>query len=350
MFIKPSDNRPPTLEWIKKLPKTDLHVHIGGSLRIKTLIELAKKNKVKLPTYNPKELRKLVVMQDNGCHSLAQYLKSFDITESVLCTEEALERAAYELAEDAARENVWCIEVRFGPTNYMKYGMKLPFIIEAVLRGLKRAQKKFGIHTGLILSGMRSDKHMTEIAAEMAVNYQYKGVVGFDLAGPELGNEPRSFADIFRIIHDNFVYVTIHAGEECDATAIADAINYLNARRIGHGTKVLQNEKLLNYIRDNRIGIEVCPSSNIHTCSSASYQSHPLRTFLQENLRVTINTDNRLISNTNITKEMWLASTNLGLTRADLKMLVKNGFKSLFMNYNRKKPLELKVLSVLEKM
>jgi adenosine deaminase len=325
----PSDKDLPTREWILKLPKSDLHRHLGGSLRLQTLIDLSREYKVPLPTTDPAELRKLLV-KDAACPSLEEYIKAHKVTESVLVTPDALERAAYEACEDAAKDAVKLLEIRFGPTNYEKHGMKLHAIVEAVLRGIKRGGLDHGVETGLLICGIRSDKDATRRAAELAVNYRRNGVVGFDLAGKEKGNGPKDFRDIFKPVHDSFLPVTVHAGEEYNSRSIADAILYLNAERIGHGITLREDGELIDLVNRRRIGIEACVKSNLGTNSVSSYQAHPVKAYYDAGMRVSVNTDNPLMADTTVTDELYRLGQEFGFTNADIKRLIKNGYKSTF--------------------
>jgi adenosine deaminase len=326
---EPTDHELPDRDWIHRLPKPELHRHLGGSVRLPTLIDLSREHKIPLPSTDPAELRKHVVM-DRGCKTLAEYIEAHKVVESVLVTPDALQRAAYEACEDASQDNVKLLEIRFGPTNYEKHGMKLHAIVEGVLKGLKRGGQQFGIETGLIICGIRTDKHATRRAAEIAVNYRHDGVVGFDLAGKEKGNGPKDFEEIFRPIHDSFLPVTIHAGEEYNWRSIADAINYLNADRIGHGISLREDSNLLDYVIRKRIGLEACLTSNVQTNSVADYQSHPFKHYYDKGVRISVNTDNPVIAGTTVTDELHKLVQEFGFTKGDIKRIVKMGYKSTF--------------------
>ncbi|MBI4576034.1 MAG: adenosine deaminase [Planctomycetes bacterium] len=322
-----ADQETPDADWIRRLPKTDLHVHLGGSMRFETLLDEAARQGVELPP--TEELRRSVILDGPG-RDLSGYLGAFQYTESILRDATALRRVARELVEDAAAENVRVLEVRFGPTNYVTGSLRLYEVVEAVLEGLQEGGSRHGVRTGLIVCGIRTDMEATSRAAQIAVNYMDHGVVGFDLAGKERGFPPKDFREVFHIIHDNFLPVTVHAGESFGAKSIADAINHLNARRIGHGVHLRENEKLYDYVDIYRIGLEVCVSSNVH--SGASHlATHPVRKYFQDGLRVSINTDNRLVSNTTVTRELELLAGHMGFNKGDLKILVKNGVKSAFL-------------------
>jgi len=329
---------------LEKLPKTDLHVHLDGSLRIPTLIDLAKKQGVNLPSFEEKELAN-IVMSGKNCRNLGEYLRGFDITLSVLQDPEALYRVSYELAEDAAAENVWYMEVRYSPILHTRHGLKLTTIVDAVIEGLQAEEKKFNIKTGVIICGMRNINPETSlILAELAVAYKNKGVVAFDLAGQEENYPAKDHKDAFLIIRKNNINTTAHAGEAFGPESIHQAIHYCGAHRIGHGTRLYEDGDLLNYVNDHRIPLEICLTSNIQTQAASSYETHPLRFYYDYGLRVTINTDNRLISDTTVTKELYLAAKHLDLNMDDIKSIILDGFKSAFLP-NRAKSIMLNMVN-----
>lgn len=331
-------------ELLQKLPKTDLHVHLDGCLRIPTLIDLAQKQKVTLPSEDPEQLA-AIVMSGKHCKNLGEYLRGFDITLSVMQEPEALYRIAYELAEDAAAENVWYMEVRYSPILHTRKGMKLTTIVDAVIAGLHEAEQKFNIKTGVIICGMRNINPETSLVlAELAVAYKNRGVVAFDLAGQEENNPAKKHKEAFYLIRNNNINTTIHAGEAYGAESIHQAIHYCGAHRIGHGTRLYENGDLLNYVNDHRIPLEICLLSNIQTGAASSLERHPLKFYYDLGLRVCINTDNRLISETTVTNELHLAAKHLDLTIEDIKSILVDGFKSAFLP-NRAKSIMLNMVN-----
>jgi adenosine deaminase len=333
-----------SLEFIEKLPKTDLHVHLDGCIRLTTILELAKKQKVKLPTFDQGELFRLLYAGD-VCSSLDDYLKAFDITLSVMQTEEGLQRAAYELAEDSWNEGVRYIEVRYAPMLHTREELTLTDVVEAVLRGLRMAKRTFGIRYGVILCGIRSMSAESSLRmAELAVAFKNRGVVGFDLAGSEVNNPAREHRAAFQLILDNNINCTAHAGEAYGPDSVAQAIHKCGAHRIGHGTRLRENGELLNYVNDHRIPLEVCVSSNIQTKAAKSWEAHPVDFYVDYGLRVTINTDNRTITDTTVSKELWLCHQHYGWSLERIKEIIVAGFKSAFMPYREKVDL-LKVVT-----
>ncbi|GMU63245.1 MAG: adenosine deaminase [Myxococcaceae bacterium] len=328
-----------TQELLKALPKTDLHCHLDGSMRLKTILELAEQQKVKLPAGTEDGLAKAIHMGE-VCNSLEDYLVAFDVTCSVLQTEEALYRAAYELAIDAAAENVKYIEVRYAPVLHQQHGLKLTTIVDSVLEGLRTAKHETRIKYGVILCGIRHMDPQTSVRlAELCVAYKNRGVVGFDLAGAEANFPAKEHRQAFQLILKNNVNCTAHAGEAYGPESISQALHYLGAHRIGHGVRLREDGDLLNYVNDHRIPIECCPSSNVQTGAVSEMKAHPLKFYFDYGLRVTINTDNRLITNTTVTNEYLIAHQQLRLSLEDITTVMVSGFKSAFLPFREKQDL-----------
>lgn len=324
------------LEVVEKLPKTDLHVHLDGSLRVATILDLAEKGRIELPARDEDGLRKAMNLGMN-CGSLVEYLKAFDVTLRVLQTAESLTRAAYELAEDAARENVRYMEVRYSPMLHTRRGLKLTTVVEAVLEGLRAAQDEFGIESNVIICGIRNVSAESSLEmAELAVAYKNRGVVGYDLAGAEYDHPAKHHRAAFQLVRDNNVNVTIHAGEAYGPESIHQAIHVCGAHRIGHGCRLREDGDLLHYVNDHRISLECCPSSNVQTGAIRDLSSHPIKLYKHLGLRVTVNTDNRLVTDTTASKELWLCHKVLGFSLADLKQVILSGFKSAFLPFHVK--------------
>ncbi len=325
-----------TREFVHKLPKTDLHVHLDGSVRIATIIDLAKQGNIKLPTLDAKKLRQLIVCGEHT-QSLDDYLRGFPIVNLVLQSKEGLQRAAYELAEDAAAENVRYMEVRYSPILHTDEGLKLTEISQAVIDGLKRAEKDFNIKTGVIICGIRNMDPATSIKlAELAIAFKNKGVIGFDLAGGEYNHPAKHHKEAFDLALKNNLNITIHAGEAYGPESIHQALHYCGTHRIGHGTRLREDGDLLNYVNDHRIPLEICIKSNFHTKAVPDIRSHPIDFYIDYGLRVTINTDNRIISDTTVTDEYMLAVNELKLDYPTLKYVILNGFKSAFLPYKER--------------
>lgn len=318
-------------DFIRELPKTELHCHLDGSLRIDTIIDLAEKDKVPIPTRDPDQLRRLLTVTENHI-SLPEYIKKFDLTLQFLQTPESLTRTAFELAEDCRRENVLYLEVRYSPILHTSRGMTPMETVDAVIKGLRHAEDEFKIKTGVIICGIRSiSPEVSYQLAELAVAFKNRGVVGFDLAGVEENFPAKDHKEAFYLILDNNINTTLHAGEDYGPESIHQAVHYCGAHRIGHGVRLKEDGDLLNYINDHRIALEICMTSNIHTGSVKSYEKHPFKFYYDYGLRVTLNTDNRLISDTNLTKEYLLAQRYFNFKIRDFKEIIINGFKSAFL-------------------
>jgi adenosine deaminase len=331
-----TDSQKLPLEFFRQLPKADLHVHLDGSLRLETIIELARAQNVELPSYEPAELRRAMNLGQN-CGSLVEYLKAFDVTLRVMQTEDALYRVAYELAEDAARENVRYMEVRYAPMLHTRQSLRLTSVVEAVLDGLRAAHDRLGIESNVIICGIRNiSPESSNEMAELAVAYKGRGVVGFDLAGAEYDHPAKHHKAAFQLVRSNNINTTIHAGEAYGPESIAQALHVCGAHRIGHGVRLREDGDLLHYINDHRIPLEVCPSSNVQTGAVRDLASHPMKLYYNLGLRVTVNTDNRLVTDTTVSQELWHCHTKMGMSLADIKSIVTAGFKSAFLPFHVK--------------
>jgi adenosine deaminase len=339
---------PITPELLQALPKTDLHCHLDGSLRLRTLLELAEQQGVKLPSNTEAGLAKAMkIGQRQG--SLEEYLKAFEITLSVLQTDDALYRTAYELAIDAAAENCKLLEVRYSPVLHLQKGLKPTMVVESVLEGLRAAQRETGIIAGVLVCGIRNMSPDVSLRlAELSVAYKNRGVLGFDLAGAEHGNPAKDHQEAFQLILNNNINCTVHAGEAYGPPSIAQALHYCGAHRLGHGVRLREDGDLLNYVNDHRIPIECCPSSNVQTGAVPDMASHPFKFYLDFGLRVTINTDNRLMTDTTVTKELTEMVREFGLTIKDVRNVLVGGFKSAFLTFHDRAQLVRKVQSEMD--
>lgn len=331
---------------LKSLPKVLLHEHLDGVLRPATVIELAKNVGYRqLPTRDPGDLAGWFHQGANQ-GSLPKYLEGFAHTIAVMQTEEALERVAYEQAEDLSRDGVVYFETRFAPIFHTDKGLTHQQIVSAVLKGLERGRKDFAISSGLIICAMRNMDVSLEMA-ELAVDFRERGVVGFDLAGEEGGFPPKKHVDAFHYIQRQNFNITIHAGEGFGKESIWQAIQYCGAHRIGHGTRLIDDiavahgrvvklGDLAQYVLDKRIPLEICLLSNVHTGAARSLAEHPFKIFYQEKFRVTLNTDNRLMSNTTMTKEFEAARDAFALSIEDFEKITINAMKSAFLPYDQR--------------
>jgi adenosine deaminase len=334
------------LELLRSLPKVLLHEHLDGVLRPQTVVELARAaGYMALPTDDPPALAEWFHQGANQ-GSLAKYLAGFTHTIAVMQTEEALERVAYEQAEDLSNDGVVYFETRFAPIFHTQKGLTHQQVVSAVLKGLERGRKVFGIASGLIICAMRNMDVSLEMA-ELAVDFRERGVVGFDLAGEEGGYPPKKHIAAFHYIQQQNFNITVHAGEGYGKESIWQAIQYCGAHRIGHGTRLIDDiavvdgkavklGDLAQYVLDKRIPLEICLISNIHTGAAPTLADHPFKIFYQERFRVTLNTDNRLMSRTSMTKEFEAAAYTFGLSLDDFEKLTINAMKSAFLPYSQR--------------
>ena len=337
-----------TKELIQKLPKAELHCHLDGSLRVSTIIDLASRQKVELPAKNQEDLHNILAIKEK-MKNLEEYLEIFDITLSVLQTPESLMRVAFELAEDCWNDGVRYVEVRYSPILHTQEGMTSSESIDAVKKGLDQAESEFGIKTGIIICGIRNISPEVSLKlADLAVQYKNKGVVGFDLAGAEENFPAKHHQEAFELILKKNINATLHAGEAFGPESIHQAIHACGAHRIGHGTRLMENKDLMAFVNDHRISLEICLKSNIQTRSIPSLEVHPFKYYLDQHLRVTLNTDNRLISDTTLTEEYLLAVNTFNLTLQDIRTIIINGFKSAFLPHNVRRELIRKVVDELE--
>ena len=319
-----------TSDLLRRIPKAELHCHLDGSVRPATMLELARDQKVKLPYDDAEELR--VHMRVDDAHNLEEYLARFDVTLSVMQTDEAMERAAYELAVDCAKEGVRYLETRYAPVLNLKGGLSLEQAVEAPLRGLARAEKECGITARVIICALRNQSAETSLQlARLAVDFQGRGVVGFDLAGGEAGNPASRHAAAFDHAQAHGLACTCHAGEGDGAASVADAMHRCHATRIGHGTRLVEDPALLEEARTRGVAIECCLTSNVQTHAVESYDAHPFRRYFDAGLQVSLNTDNRLMSGTDLVTEYGLAAKHLGFTFDELCKVARTGFENAFL-------------------
>jgi adenosine deaminase len=332
---------------IQSVPKVMLHDHLDGGLRPETIIDLARELAyTKLPTEDPKELADWFHRGANK-GNLVEYLQGFEHTTAVMQTKESLYRVAYEMMEDMKEDGVCYVETRFAPNFHTARGLYVEDVVKAVLSGLEAGKRDFGVGYGLIICGMRNMKNTLEMA-ELAVNFRHRGVVGFDLAGEEGGYPPKEHIDAFHFIQRANFNITIHAGEGFGKESIWQAIQWCGAHRIGHGTRIIEDitldkdgqiagmGELAQYILDKRIPIEVCLLSNVHTGAVDKIENHPFGPLYKAKFRLTINTDDRLMSDTTLTKEFVTAIKYFDINFDDIEKLTINAMKSAFIPYKER--------------
>jgi adenosine deaminase len=319
-----------TRELLRRLPKAELHVHLDSALRPATMVELARDAGFTLPTTDPAALRDFMLVRNAA--SLEDYLKRFEYTIPLLQTPEAIERVAYEMVEDAARDGLRYLEVRYCPRLSTRGGLTMEAALEAELRGLARGERDFGVVTRVINCSLRHYAPEVSVAiARLSVAYRDQGVVAFDLAGGEAGRPPGIHQAAFDLAADGNLAITIHAGEAAGAPSIAEALHHCHADRIGHGTRLYEDPALRDYVRDHRIPIEINITSNVQTRAVPRAAEHPVRGYLDAGLVVTLCTDGWLMNGVTLSDEYWLAHTELGFTRAEIDRCILDGFASAFL-------------------
>lgn len=320
---------------LRRLPKAELHCHLDGSLRPATLLELALEKGVSMPASDADALREYMTVRD--AQNLEEYLERFAVTLSVMQSEQALERVAYELAEDASGDGVRYLEVRYAPVLNVREGLSLEQAVEAPLRGLARAERELGIIGRVIVTAIRNmSPGVSQELAELAVAYRHRGVVGFDLAGGEAGHPARAHAKAFEYARCHDLACTCHAGEGDGADSVRQAVHVCGADRLGHATRLIEDTSLTDYCNDHRIPLEICLTSNVQTRVAPSYAMHPFREYFDRGLNVVLNTDNRLMSGVTLTDEYVHASQSLGFTFDELSRVALNGFESSFLPYEER--------------
>ncbi len=345
-----------TADFLRKLPKVLLHDHLDGGLRPATVAQLAQETGyTQLPTADPANLAEWFhVNATRG--SLPLYLQGFEHTIAVMQTEEALERVAYEMIEDMKNDGVVYVETRFAPLLHTQRGLHPENVVRAVIRGLERGKKEFGVHFSVILCALRNrPAEASQEVAELAVDFRPHGVVAFDLAGEEGGYPPKKHVDAFHYIQRENFNITIHAGEGFGKESIWQAIQWCGAHRIGHATRLIEDMKikddsvlsmgtLAQYVLDKRIPLESCITSNVHTGAVRSIEEHPFNIFYRYRFRVTLNTDNRLMSAITLTDEYRTVADTFGLNLADLERITVNAMKSAFIPYKQRVAMIYEVL------
>ncbi|MEV1156410.1 adenosine deaminase [Micromonospora chokoriensis] len=333
-------------EDIVKVPKALLHDHLDGGLRPATIVDLAAEVGHELPATDPEALgRWFAEAADSG--SLERYLETFAHTVAVMQTAPALRRVARECALDLAADGVVYAEVRFAPEQHLEQDLSLDEVVEAVLAGFaegtaQAVEAGLTIRVGTLLTAMRHAARSQEIA-ELAVRHRDAGVVGFDIAGAEAGFPPTRHLDAFEYLQRENFHFTIHAGEAFGLPSIWQAIQWCGADRLGHGVRIVDDiapdgalGRLAAYVRDKRIPLELCPSSNVQTGAVDSIADHPIGLLRDLRFRVTVNTDNRLMSGTSMSREMSLLVDTFGYGWKELQWFTINAMKSAFIPFDER--------------
>ena len=335
----------PTLEEIHAAPKVLLHDHLDGGVRPGTIVELADElGYTELPTQDPDELGDWMTRGADR-KDLLLYLETFAHTVGVMQTREALIRVARECAEDLAADGIVYAEVRYAPEQHLRQGLGLDDVVEAVQEGFRAGSEAAGIRIGTLLTAMRTAARSLEIA-DLAVRWRERGVVGFDIAGAEAGNPPTRHLDAFEHVRRENFHLTIHAGEGFGLPSIWEALQLCGAERLGHGVRIvddiersngdLRMGRLAHLVRDRRVPLELCPTSNVHSGAAASIEEHPIGLLMELKFRVTVNTDNRLMSATTLSEEFAHLVDAFGIGWERIGRLTINAMKSSFLPFDER--------------
>jgi adenosine deaminase len=336
----------PTPDRIRLAPKVLLHDHLDGGLRPLTVVELADETGyADLPTTDADELATWMTRGANR-RDLVLYLETFAHTVGVMQTPESLARVARECAEDLADDGVVYAEVRFAPEQHLQRGLSLDQVVEAVVSGFRDGMRTRPIVVGTLLTAMRTAARSLEIA-ELAVRWRSRGVVGFDIAGAEAGFPPTRHLDAFEYVRRENFHLTIHAGEAFGLPSIWEALQICGAERLGHGVRIVDDVepepdggahlgRLASLVRDRRVPLELCPTSNVHSGAAPSIAEHPIGLLTALGFRTTVNTDNRLMSNITMTGEMVNLVDHLGFGWDGLRRLTTNAARSAFLPYDER--------------
>jgi adenosine deaminase len=341
---------PVSRELLARAPKVLLHDHLDGGLRPATIVELAAGTGHGLPASDPEQLRRWFV-DSASSGSLERYLSTFEHTVAVMQTVEQLRRVARECVLDLAADGVVYAEIRYAPELHVEQGLSLRQVVEAVHDGFVDGQEQARLDgtpivVRQLLTAMRHAARSREIA-ELAVTYRDQGVVGFDIAGAEAGYPPTRHLDAFEYLQRENMHFTIHAGEAFGLPSIWQALQWCGADRLGHGVRIIDDitfdgsgvpslGRLASYVRDKRIPLELCPSSNIQTGAAPAIGDHPIGALASLRFRVTVNTDNRLMSDTSMSKEMGKLVDAFGYGMADLRWFTVNAMKSAFLPFDER--------------
>lgn len=325
-----------TYDLIKKWPKADLHRHLDGSLRARTIHEVALQKGFRLPADDPDRLARFVQVPAD-CRSLSDFLKAFETFYPLLTDPKVMERAAFEVSEDAWKDNVRYCELRFAPVLQAKSGHSMEEILLAVLKGLKRAHDLYGIINPLILCCYRSEEASTSLrTVELALKYRERGIVAVDLAGDEEHYPARPHGAALKLARENGMGITIHAGEAGPVKNIREAVAELDADRIGHGIHILDDTALFQDLAEKQVPFEMCLTSNIQTTVVKSFEEHPFPRCFRQGLKVTVNTDDPGVSNITLSHELMLLKEHYHFNGKEIQAVILNGIDASFTTPERK--------------
>lgn len=321
------------------LPKIELHCHLDGSVRPETIIDIARKEGVNIPSYDVEVIKNMVTAPIE-CTSLNEYLERFKLPISVMQSKESLRRIAYELLEDSAKENIKYIEIRYAPLLHIEKGLTIEEIIESVLKGIKEAEEKFDIKGNLILSCLKTMPVESIFdVIEAGRKFLGKGVVAVDLAGAEEPGFSHRFIEPISLAKKYGYRITIHAGENGVGKNVLEAVELLGAERIGHGVFIKDCSEAYSLVKNKGVVLEICPTSNVQTKAVADIKDHPVYNFHKDGIKVTLNTDNRTVSGIDLSGEYNLVAKNFGLTYEDYKQIYNNSVDAAFCDLETKEAL-----------
>lgn len=316
---------------LKKLPKIELHCHLDGSVRPETMYELLLEEGEDMEDISLEQFEKMAKVVDE-CNSLVEYLERFSYPLKVMQRKENIERITYELLEDLSKQNVKYVEIRFAPFLFMEKGLSFDESVESVLKGMERAKGDFNILSNAILVCMRHENVEKSIElVEKGEKFLGKGVVAVDLAGSEEGFPPENHKEAFDLAYKKGYNITVHAGETGRHENITKSIELLHAERIGHGIAAIKSPEVMELIKNKNIFLEMCPISNLQTKAVESLDEYPIKEFLDNDILVTVNTDNTTVSNTSLDKEYELLIDGLGFSIEDIIKLIKNSTEATFL-------------------
>lgn len=322
---------------INKLPKIELHCHLDGSVRVDTIIDIAKKEGIKLDSYKRCDIEKLVQVP-NDCTSLNEYLKRFDLPNKVMQSSENIKRITFELLEDAQKENIKYIEIRFAPLLHLQKGLSIEEVIQSAIDGINQAQRIYDIKGNLILCCMRNMSEDDAILLiEKGRKFLNKGVVAIDLAGPEEEGFAKKYKRAIELARSYGYNITIHAGEAASAQNVIDAINILKAQRIGHGVRIKDMKDAYDLVKKTGVVLEMCPTSNIQTKAIECLNKYPLYDFYKDGIKLSINTDNRTVSNIDLSNEIKVISDEFNMSKEKYKDIYLNTIDAIFADESTKK-------------
>jgi adenosine deaminase len=328
------------------MPKIELHCHLDGSVRPETIIDIAKREGIRIPSFDKEEIKKELIAPLD-CESLDEYLKKFSIPNLVMQSKANLKRITFELFEDAAKENVKYMEVRFAPLLHTRKGLSVEEIIQSVLTGMKEAEEQFDIKGNIILSCMRtmSVESAFEVVEKGKV-FLGEGIVAIDLCASEEEGFCGEFIEPIALAREYGYRVTIHAGETGIGKNVLEAVEWLGAERIGHGVFIKDCVEAYNIVKEKQIVLEMCPTSNVQTKAVNQFSDHPIYDFHRDGIKVTVNTDNRTVSDTTMAKECDLVSNEFAMSCEEYKQIYMNSVQASFANGKTKEELKKYLLDI----